>query len=446
MNMQTNQINSLLSLIDNSKKSPKIKSIDFLFHLLKNIDDKDLIKELILKSNLPEEEKNILLKKFDIKNFIKISLPHNLKNTLDKPSSLPDFKQNIKKSLFIKQPNIPDQKINSKNENHKKYIHKNIHQKDILSLLINSSKKTNSNKDIKTLEETILTLPQPQQLQIVKEIKQIIKSHANNNQTIQTLTTLKEFKNATNIKDIIDLTKKFHLNLKKIIFQHEKTNTPKETKFTQTALNAKLNFNTKFKLNPNSVKHIKKTSPKENKEISIENLIKTSSDKKISPQHEKITPINSKKEKKEDNSTNIANSPNIINNLKQKIISAKQTIKHFVSNLKEAVENYKPPVTKLTLELHPKEIGKVEVIIKQRGENLQIQITSNNQTTINFLTSQQQELKNNLVNMGFTNINMNFNTNDQNKKQNHHEKQNNLKNPKNDENEELIIDFTYKYA
>lgn len=47
--------------------------------------------------------------------------------------------------------------------------------------------------------------------------------------------------------------------------------------------------------------------------------------------------------------------------------------------------------------------------------------------------------------MGFTNINMNFNSNDQNRK---HQKQDNFQKISNvpNEEDELVIDFTYKYA
>ena len=98
----------------------------------------------------------------------------------------------------------------------------------------------------------------------------------------------------------------------------------------------------------------------------------------------------------------------------------------------------------MTLELHPKDLGKVEVTIKQRGDNLNVQVNTNNISTINFLTSSQQELKNSLTNMGFSNINMSFNSNQDNQqKQNQHKYS---KTDKNNEEEELIIDFSYKYA
>ena len=95
--------------------------------------------------------------------------------------------------------------------------------------------------------------------------------------------------------------------------------------------------------------------------------------------------------------------------------------------------------------MNPKEIGKVEVTLKQRGNDLHIQINTNNSNTINFFTTQQQEIKNSLVNMGFTNINMSFNSNSDRKNQKEksytpHKIENS------NQEEELIIDLTYKYA
>ena len=80
--------------------------------------------------------------------------------------------------------------------------------------------------------------------------------------------------------------------------------------------------------------------------------------------------------------------------------------------------------------------------MKQKGDKIEIQINTNNQNAINFFSINQQDLKNSLVNMGFTNIDMNFNSNEQNKKQNTQKQ-----NKKNEENEEeLIIKFNYQYA
>ena len=96
------------------------------------------------------------------------------------------------------------------------------------------------------------------------------------------------------------------------------------------------------------------------------------------------------------------------------------------------------------MELHPKELGKVEVTIVHRGDNLQIQINSNN-TAVNFLHSGQQELRQNLINMGFTDVNMSFN---QNQQQGNKEYKQNQKfsNNQNEDSDELIIEIPYQYA
>ena len=134
----------------------------------------------------------------------------------------------------------------------------------------------------------------------------------------------------------------------------------------------------------------------------------------------------------------------IISQLKHNILKAKESLKHFASNLKEAIENYKPPISKLSMQLHPKELGKVEVTLVHRGDNLQIQINSNN-TAISFFHSTQQELKQNLINMGFTNVNMNFNQNQQQGNKEYKQNQKFSKN-ENDEYDEMIIEIPYQYA
>lgn len=428
--MQTAKINSLLELIDiDNKNKPKIKSIDFLFQLLKNIDNKDLKKELILKSNLTKEEKSLLLKNF--LNFDTSNKNFLAKHKFELPKEEFKFKKTLPK---IELPHEEFKKINKKKfnvplEEFKFKKTKTIlssHTEILKSLLHNNFNQSSNDKK---LQFTILQLPKSTQLEIIKEIKKILTSKSSQNKTIKTLTTLKEFKNAENIEDILNLTKKFNLNLSKIIFSHEifKEKITKNFKETKNLFN---NIHLK-----NNIQDIFKPSKKKDL-ITLKQLIKDKKQTQLNQNTLKIT----KKEPKEELSEQLQP-----NEIKNKIITAKQTLKHFASTLKEAVENYKPPISKLTLELHPKEIGKVEVTIKQRGENLQIQISTNNQTTINFLTSQQQELKNNLVNMGFTNINMDFNSNNQQKKQNHQQKQNQYQNITED-NEELIIDFSYKYA
>ena len=441
-------LDNILNLFENNK--PIVKSGDFLFELLKNIDDKSFIKEIITASNLPENEKNKLFEKFGIK-----TLKIEIKNSKIK---IPDDKQHLGKnkklnSFFIKSPvkeplkteiKIPKKSDNSENitdnEKNKKL--------SFLEKLISDDSK---------LEEEIKHLPLNQQTDIVKEIKNILVSKAKSQSNIQMLVNTKEFKKVSNIKDLIVLSKKFGLNLTKIVIKSEIKSDIKTTKSIETEVLQNVSEFTQKKLkktvsSDKIQRVVKKPETKvqnvTQKEVktdltkllsqSVKNINTTD---EITVSDNKIKPL---KKEHQSGEAFILNG-DIKTEFKQKIIEAKQSIKHFVSSLKEAVENYKPPLTKLSLELHPKELGKVEVVIRHQGENLNIQINTNNTSTINFLTSQQNELKNSLVNMGFTNINMNFNSNDQNRK---HNKQNPFQNISDisNEDDELVMDFTYKYA
>lgn len=62
---------------------------------------------------------------------------------------------------------------------------------------------------------------------------------------------------------------------------------------------------------------------------------------------------------------------------------------------------------KVQMALNPKALGEVDVTIINRGNNLHVSITSNT-NTMTLFTQNQAEFKNSLVNMGFTNLEMNF--------------------------------------
>jgi len=438
-------------LIDKKPNISKASNkVDFLLELLKNIDDKNVIKDLIIHSNIDEKSKKFLFEKFNI------PLPKNIITSLN-------LKVQKNKS-FKKLSHLSDQKDISvlKNSNLSKPLKSvfqfkanNFSQKKVLN-----SKITELLKDIKNdkdLEKKVEKLPLTIQYEVVREIKNIIISKVKNDNQLNVLVNVNEFKRVKNIKDLLNLTKKLGLNITKIVLKQENVKSNESNKFISLD---KVNKSIKnFKDKPIESMKINIRNQIENIKIKNQDLSKSDklSDKlfnvqKLSNNKEKVHEVNLNillnKDKKTENNKNDNSSLigiNLQSEFKHKVIEAKQSIKHFVTSLKEAVENYKPPITKISLELHPKELGKVEVVIKQQGDNLNVQINTQNQTTINFLTSQQQELKNSLVNMGFTNINMNFNSNNQNQRQNQHQK-NQYTNSYNDEDEELIIDFTYKYA
>ena len=421
--IQPLELNSLFDILDNKKI--KVKSADFLFELLKNIDDKNLIKNLILKSNLDEKDKDLLLKKFNIKNNNSKEIIELIDNKIKNSKQSKQFVLQNNKTLF-KQINFNNLKTKSKNKN-LSYLNKLI------------------NKDKIKLEE-VKSIPLAVQVEVVKEIKNILISKAKNNDVIKTFISTKEFKEAKNLKDLLTLSKKFNLNLKKIVIQQLKPDIDNEKKLNLTHVDVV----NKLVINKKIDKNIKS---KDNKKLNLSSLISKKTLKhQIKDEELKPKEIFNNLTKKEKLKTHhFQKNENEFTNLNEvkfhflhKVINSKESVKHFVSSLKEAIENYKPPLTKLSLELHPKELGKVEVVIKQQGDNLNIQVNTQNQTTINFLTSQQQELKNNLVNMGFTNINMNFGFNEQKREKNQQHQYQAQKDVS--EEDELVIDFTYKYA
>ncbi|HEC1872954.1 TPA: flagellar hook-length control protein FliK [Campylobacter coli] len=88
-------------------------------------------------------------------------------------------------------------------------------------------------------------------------------------------------------------------------------------------------------------------------------------------------------------------------------ITPKETLQYFSQDLKEAVDQYKAPITKLSITLNPNNLGEVEVTLVQRGNNLHINFNSNT-NAMNLFIQNQAEFKNSLVNMGFTGLEMNF--------------------------------------
>ena len=92
----------------------------------------------------------------------------------------------------------------------------------------------------------------------------------------------------------------------------------------------------------------------------------------------------------------------------------KETLSNFSSTLKEQVQNYKAPITRCNITLNPLNLGEVEITMVNRGNNLHVNFSSTT-ATMNLFLQNQAEFKNSLVNMGFTELEMNFS--DQNQRQ-----------------------------
>jgi flagellar hook-length control protein FliK len=102
---------------------------------------------------------------------------------------------------------------------------------------------------------------------------------------------------------------------------------------------------------------------------------------------------------------------------------AVQSMRHFAIDLKEAAESYKPPFTRVTMKLNPEKLGEVEVTLVQRGNNVHVNIQSNNASSVAFLAHNATELKAQLAGQGITNATMNFMSGGENQQQNPNQQQ-----------------------
>jgi len=355
---------------------------------------------------------------------------------------------------FLKSLNISKEDL----ENITKNLPKN-QQKDFLNLLSKLDldildKKAKNNTDIITIEKLLnpnldIPLPKQNEIKIVNEIKKEIKTLIKTKKLSIPQNELKNFKQISTLKELIEFSNKNGLNIQKIIYskKEEIQNIINKSHNNTITLNT-INTPLKQKI------IVKPTKLKNQTILHHKSLLNTILNKKNTKEtfdnFDLIKKTNENSDKKQDlDNTEKNNFQNTINitsnqNIKTTIISAKQSLKHFANNLKEAIENYKPPIHKLNIELNPKNLGKVEVTLIHRGDNLQIQINSQ-QPTINFFNQHQNELKNILVNMGYSEVNMSFNSNQQHQQKK--EYSNNQKFFKDEEKEEsFIIEIPYQYA
>ncbi|EMH04411.1 flagellar hook-length control protein FliK [Helicobacter pylori] len=125
---------------------------------------------------------------------------------------------------------------------------------------------------------------------------------------------------------------------------------------------------------------------------------------------EKTKEVSDSKEKtKETNSSaqSAQNTPASDKTSDNKNIAPKETIKHFAQQLKQEIQEYKPPMSKISMDLFPKELGKVEVTIQKVGKNLKVSVISHNNSLQTFLDN-QQDLKNSLNALGFEGVDLSF--------------------------------------
>ncbi len=116
---------------------------------------------------------------------------------------------------------------------------------------------------------------------------------------------------------------------------------------------------------------------------------------------------NKEKAKESNNSAQSAQNAQSSDKASDKSAAPKETIKHFTQQLKQEIQEYKPPMSRISMDLFPKELGKVEVIIQKVGKNLKVSVISHNNSLQTFLDN-QQDLKNSLNALGFDGVDLSF--------------------------------------
>ncbi len=125
---------------------------------------------------------------------------------------------------------------------------------------------------------------------------------------------------------------------------------------------------------------------------------------------EKTKEVSESKEKTKESTNSAQNTQNTQASDKaseNKSAAPKETIKHFTQQLKQEIQEYKPPMSRISMDLFPKELGKVEVTIQKVGKNLKVSVISHNNSLQTFLDN-QQDLKNSLNALGFEGVDLSF--------------------------------------
>ncbi len=125
---------------------------------------------------------------------------------------------------------------------------------------------------------------------------------------------------------------------------------------------------------------------------------------------EKTKEMSENKEKTKESTNSAQNTQNTQASDKaseNKSAAPKETIKHFTQQLKQEIQEYKPPMSRISMDLFPKELGKVEVTIQKVGKNLKVSVISHNNSLQTFLDN-QQDLKNSLNALGFEGVDLSF--------------------------------------
>lgn len=367
-----------------TQKTNSKDSGSLLSQTLKNLDS-------ILSSKESKHEKNDKVKS-------KIE-----EDTTDAKNTL----KNIKNDEFAK--NLTEE-LNIKDKKNQDNLNKDNNLKDLIKDSTKQDK--NSNKELKdnasAQELTNLKDLNKESKDLNKDFnKELNKNQEKNNLNQENIQdqnkNLKNNDQNLNLdknlnKEIVKDTQKLVSNLtqKDFNLNKEPKNNNKENKdIKQNFFDQKLNF-----------ENLNKTQVVQNKENNA-NFNNNTTNKETFTQEQTKTHSENVDKNSLDELNSLVKDLNKVTQNNARNITPKETLQYFSQDLKEAVDQYKAPITKLSITLNPNNLGEVEVTLIQRGNNLHINFNSNT-NAMNLFIQNQAEFKNSLVNMGFTGLEMNF--------------------------------------
>ncbi|EAI1443895.1 flagellar hook-length control protein FliK [Campylobacter jejuni] len=345
------------------------------------------------------------------------NLNHNLENTTHTTSTHSMQKTNSKDSGSLLSQTLKnlDSILSSKESKHEKNDKVKSKIEEDTTDAKNTLKNIKNDEFAKNLTEELNIKDKKNQDNLNKESKDLNKDfnkELNKNQEKNNLNqeniqdqnkNLKNNDQNLNLdknlnKEIVKDTQKLVSNLtqKDFNLNKEPKNNNKENKdIKQNFFDQKLNF-----------ENLNKTQVVQNKENNA-NFNNNTTNKEIFTQEQTKTHSENVDKNSLDELNSLVKDLNKVTQNNARNITPKETLQYFSQDLKEAVDQYKAPITKLSITLNPNNLGEVEVTLIQRGNNLHINFNSN-ANAMNLFIQNQAEFKNSLVNMGFTGLEMNF--------------------------------------
>ncbi|MBX0386504.1 flagellar hook-length control protein FliK [Campylobacter coli] len=375
------------------------------------------------------------------------NLNHNLQNTTHTTSTHSTQKTNSKDSGSLLSQTLKnlDSILSSKESKHEKNDKVKSKIEEDVTDAKNTLKNIKNDEFAKNLTEELNIKDKKNQDNLNKDnnlkdlIKDSTKQDKNSNKELKDNASIQEL---TNLKDLNkenkDLNKDFNKELNKN--QGDMQGQNKNLKNNNQNLNLDKNLNKEIvKDTQNLVSNLTQKDfnlnkePKNNKEnkdikqnffdqkLNFENLNKTqvvqnkennanfnnNTNKETFTQEQTKTHSENIDKNSLDELNSLVKDLNKVTQNNARNITPKETLQYFSQDLKEAVDQYKAPITKLSINLNPNNLGEVEVTLIQRGNNLHINFNSNT-NAMNLFIQNQAEFKNSLVNMGFTGLEMNF--------------------------------------